>query len=324
MPYQFEEIKKVACSGAGMIGSSMAVSFALAGYPVNVYEINEPCRRKAQETVQALLESMVSLTYTTQAQATRAGQRIRFTTNPEEAFGDVQFIQENGPEKLEIKQSIVETLDRCAPRDAIICSSTSGKKISEIAANSTCRERYLAAHPFNPPHLIPLIEMTTWAGVTHQQTVKTAVAFYQAIGKEPIVLQKEKKGFVANRIAHAVWREAVSLVTEGVCTLEDVDRAVCFGPGLRYAIFGPGMIYQLSGKDGLRGCNEEFSELTGSIFADLSNISAVPSGWAELSGSQIDEEMAHMPDFKGHTNPELSSFRDRCLVELLRLHRKVK
>lgn len=323
MAFKFEEIKKVACSGAGVIGSSFAASFALAGYPTNVYEINDAAKEHAEKAVNAVFDSMIELDFASAEKVEAARKLVKYTTDPAEAFSDVQFIQENGPEKIEIKHSIVENLDKHAPADCLICSSTSGKKISEIAEHSIHKERYMGAHPFNPPHLIPLVEMTKWEGVTDPAAIEAAVAFYKAVGKEPIVLKKEMLGFIANRLAHAVWREEIAMVEDGVCTLEDADKAMCFGPGLRYAIFGPGMIYQLSGGTGLRGCSDKFAELTGTIFKDLSPLDHVPANWPELSGDQVDVEMANMPDFKGHTNEELAAFRDKCLVQLLKMHGKI-
>lgn len=323
MPYQFKDIKKVACSGAGVIGSSFAASFALGGYPTNVYEISENGMENAKKAVNAVFDSMIKLGYAEAEKVEAARTRVFFTTDPAKAFGDVQFIQENGPERLDIKRSIVKNLDTYAPADAIVCSSTTGLKISDIAAESGHPERYLGAHPFNPPHLIPLVEMARWAGITADQTVETAIAFYTALGKEPIVMKKEMPGFVANRLAHAIWREQVAMVMDGVCTLEDADKAMCFGPGLRYAIFGAGMNYQLAGAAGLRGASAKFNATTDNIFKSLYTLDHIPEEWPQISGDQVEIEMANMPDFKGHTNSELAAFRDKCLVALLKMHGKI-
>lgn len=134
---------------------------------------------------------------------------------------------------------------------------------------------------------------------------------------------KERPGFIANRLAHAIWREQIAMVMDGVCTLEDADKAMCFGPGLRYAIYGAGMIYQLSGPAGLRGAGGKFTATTNAIFQSLSDLQEVPESWPEISGDQVEAEMANMPDFKGHTNEELAAFRDKCLVQLLRMHGKI-
>lgn len=316
------DIKKVACCGAGVIGSSFAAHFALKGYPVNVYEINETALVNAQKNVDAVLDSLQAEEVITEGQKAEIKSRICYTTDPAEAFGDVQFIQENGPEKLEIKQSIVATLDQYAPDDCIVASSTSGMKISDISAKSEKAGRYVGAHPWNPPHLIPLVEIAK-SEKTDPEAVQTAVDFYRAVDKEPIVMQKEKLGFVANRLAHALWREEVAIVNEGICTLEECDTAYLFGPGLRTAIYGPGMVYELGSPVGLLGTIEKFSTMSEMVFADLSNADKYPEGFATLANDQIKDEIEHLPDFKGKTRDEQAKWRDHMLVEFLKLHHKL-
>lgn len=317
------DIKKVACCGAGVIGSSFAAHFALKGYPVNVYEISDTAVEHAKKGVNDVLDSLKAEGVISETQIKEIYGRILYTTDPKTAFGDVQFVQENGPEKIEIKQSIVAMLDQYTTDDCIIASSTSGKKISEITAKSGKAGRYVGAHPWNPPHLIPLVEIAK-SEKTDPEAVTAAVEFYRMVDKEPVVLKKEKLGFIANRLAHAIWREEVALVSEGVCTLEECDTALLYGPGLRYAIFGPGMIYELSGTDGLYGAIDKFSELTGAVFSDLSNTKGYPDNWgAEAAAAQIQEEVRHLPAFKGKTREEQAHWRDHVLVELLKLHHKL-
>lgn len=316
------DIKKVACCGAGVIGSGFAAHFSLKGYPVNVYEINDEALETAKVSVEAVLDSLKEENVITESRKVEIMGRIHYSTDPAEAFGDVQFIQENGPERLAIKQSIVATLDQYAPDNCVIASSTSGMKISEIAAHSVKVSRYVGAHPWNPPHLIPLVELAK-GEKTAPEALQTAVDFYRMVDKEPIVMKKEKLGFVANRLAHALWREEVALVNEGVCTLEDCDTALLFGPGLRNAIFGPGMIYELGSAVGLRGTVEKFSEMTEMVFADLSNATCYPEGFADMVDRQIKDEMNHLPDFKGKTTDERKKWRDHMLVEFLKLHHKL-
>jgi len=316
------DIKKVACCGAGVIGSSFAVLFALKGFPVNVYDVNEDALANSRKSVGTILGTLESENVITAEQKAEILNRINFTTDPAKAFGDVQFIQENGPEKLEIKQSIVSSLDQYAPDDCVIASSTSGMKISDIAAKSTKANRYVGAHPWNPPLLIPLVEIAK-SEATDPEAVQTAVDFYRMVDKEPIVMQKEKLGFVANRLAHALWREEVAIVNEGVCTLEECDIAYLFGPGLRTAIFGPGMVYELGSPVGLRGTIDKFSAMSEMVFADLSNASCYPEGLADMMATQIQDEIKHLPDFKGKTREEQAEWRDHMLIEFLKLHRKL-
>lgn len=316
------DIKKVACVGAGTIGASFAAHFALKGYPVNVYDVSEEMLEKGKQSVKAVLDSLKKESVITEERESEILGRIAYFTDPGKAFADVQFVQENGPEKLEIKQSIVAMLDQYTPDDCVIASSTSGMKISDITAKSEKAERYVGAHPWNPPHLIPLVEIGK-GEKTADETVQTAVDFYKAVDKEPVVMRKEKLGFVANRLAHALWREEVAIVNEGVCTLEDCDNALLFGPGLRYAIFGPGMIYELGSSAGLKGTVDMFSTMTEMVFSDLSNATQYPEGFADLVDEQIKEEIRDLPEFKGKTHEEQAKWRDHVLVQLLKLHGKL-
>ena len=316
------DIKKVACVGSGTIGSSFAAHFALKGYPVNVYDVSDAALENGKKNVKAVLDSLKDEQVIDDAGEKEILGRITFTADPAKAFGDVQFVQENGPEKLEIKQSIVAMLDQHTPDDCVIASSTSGMKISDITAKSEKASRYVGAHPWNPPHLIPLVEIGK-GEKTSAETVQTAVDFYKAVDKEPVVMQKEKLGFIANRLAHALWREEMAIVSEGVCSLKDCDNALLFGPGLRYAIFGPGMIYELGSAVGLKGTVEMFSGMSEMVFADLSNATHYPEGFAQLVDEQIKEEIKELPEFKGKTHEEQAKWRDHVLVQLLKIHGKL-
>jgi len=139
-----------------------------------------------------------------------------------------------------------------------------------------------------------------------------------------VVLNKEKRGFIANRLMHALWREEIALVCEGVCSMEDADNAWTFGPGLRLAAFGPAMNYELGGGDlGLRGCAIKFGAMTDAVFADISDMKKVPAEWADLSGDSIGPEMAHFPPVIGNTKPQIASFRDNIIISLLKMHERL-
>lgn len=316
-----EDIKKVACYGAGTIGSSFAAYFAMKKLPCAVFVRSEESAGRARAAIDKIVKSLVDFKIVENADV--INDLITITTDPKEAFSDCGFIQENGPENYEAKQKMIEIVDEYAPADAIFATSSSGLLITEMAKFSKHPERCITAHPFNPPHLIPLVEMAK-GEKTSQEVVDTAVAFYKSIGKEPIVLQKEMVGFVANRLAHALWREEIALVCEGVVTLEECDKAICYGPGLRWAIMGPGLGYELGGGSlGLKGCAIKFGAMTNMVFEDISDMKKVPDEWADLSGEQIEELKANLPDFIGHTNEEITKFRDYMLIEILKMHRKL-
>lgn len=322
-----EDIKKVACYAAGTIGSSFAAYFALKGLNCAVYIQANPDRpdrlERGRQGTMKIVDSLVNFGVITPDKVDEVKSRITFTSDPAEAFAGVGFIQENGPESYEAKQEILAVVDKYAPSDAIFATSSSGLLITEMAKLSKYPERCIGAHPFNPPHLIPLVEMTK-GEQTSQEVIDNAVAFYKRIDKEPIVLQKEKLGFVANRLAHALWREEIALVCEGVVTMEEADKAVCYGPGLRWAIFGPGMGYELGGGSlGIKGCGIKFGAMTNMVFEDISDMKTVPPEWPDISGDHIIVEKENMPDFVGHNNEDITKFRDNMLIEILKLHHKL-
>ncbi len=313
---------KVTCYASSVIGTSWATNFALRGCEVTVYDLTEDLLNHAKNMVAANLEDLARHDCLPMHQVELIVGNIRFTTDAVSAVTDAQFIQESGPERLETKQEFVRFFDRYAPEECIVASSTSGLKITDIAAQSSRPGRYIGAHPFNPPHLIPLVEITKGER-TSPETVEQAVRFYRSLDKEPIVLHKEKTGFVANRISHAVLREVMSLVHEGVCSVEDADKALTYGPGLRWAAVGQIMIGELGTTGGIREGMARFAPMNEVIFRDLENRVTVPPDWSDVAEAGIAEEKAHMPDCIGHTTQDIAAFRDRVLIELLKLHGKL-
>ena len=313
---------KVTCYASGVIGTSWATNFALKGCDVTVYDLNRELLAHANQLIRDNLRYLESQDCLHGETVETIMGRISLTTDADVALRDAEFIQESGPERLELKQSFVELFDRLAPADCIIASSTSGLRISDITAKSSHPERYVGAHPFNPPHLIPLVELTKGEH-TSPDTIERALAFYRSMDKEPIVLQKEKAGFVANRISHSVLREVMSLVNEGVCSVEDVDKALTYGPGLRWAAVGQVMVGELGTVGGIREGTLRFKALNETIFRDLENRTTVPEHWEDTAEAGIAEEKAHMPDTIGHTTEEIAQFRDHVLVSLLKLHGKL-
>lgn len=317
------DIKKVACVGSGLIGASWATNFAMKGYSVNVYDISTQQLDIAKALIQKNLNFLVEKNALSKEQADKAVSSVTYTTNLAEAVKDVQFIQESGPEKYEIKQEILATIEASTGEETIFASSTSGLLISEIAKNAKHPERCLGSHPYNPPHLIPLVEITK-GNKTSAEAVCCAVDFYQQLGKEPVVLQKEALGFIANRLQVALYREAVELVLRGVCSVEDVDKAALFGPGLRFGILGPNMIFQLGG--GVHGIKGLLTHVGPSVelwWADMADWKKWPAGWAEKAQEGVNEAMANRPKEFGQTPEEIAKFRDEMLVELLKLHKKL-
>ena len=311
-----DRYKKVALFGIGTIGAGLAAYFALKGIEVYVYARSD--RGKAR--LAAVIDTYRNLGIIDEN--TDLAALVHFSADPKEVFSDVYFVQESATEDIEEKRVNIALMEEYLPAEAIIASSSSGIPVTVMAEGAKHPERIIVAHPFNPAYLLPLMELCGGEQTT-QEVLDEAVEFYKACGKVPVVMKKEKAGFIANRLAHAVWREEVAMVAEGVCTLEDADNALCFGPGLRWAAFGPAMNYELGGsEDGLKGIIEKFGSTSDRIFADLSNMAKTPDGFANTAGEQMPEYIEKLPEHVGHTRGDIAAFRDGLIVELLKMHNK--
>ncbi len=318
-----KDIKKVAVIGCGVIGASWALLFAMKGKEVHLFDVVEDVMHAAKDKMNSNIDTLVE--NGALEEADRQAILDRVTTYPtlEEAVADVQFIQENGPERLPIKQSVLAQIEAACPADAIYASSTSGLLISDIVANAVHPERCVGGHPYNPPHLIPLVEMT-YSPKTSKENLQLAKDFYQSIGKEAVVLNKECPGFIANRLQLAVYREMIDLVMRGVCTAEDADKALVYGPGIRWAIFGHNMIMQLGNPGGLKGMMEMLGDGGDKWLADMADWKHMPNKeYGEIAQASVDEMMKNFPDYIGHDNAHCSKYRDEMLIDILKLHHKL-
>lgn len=318
------EIKKVAVlGGSGMIGSSWTTSFLWRGLPVHVYDVSEDCLKTARDRIRGNLQYLVNKGLLTQEKMNVALGLARYTTSMETAVQGVLFIQEAAPEKYDVKQALLAEVDRYAPAEAVFASSTSGLLITEIAKDSAHPERCLGAHPYNPPHLIPLIEISKGDN-TSTAVVQLTYDFYKSLGKEPIILEKEALGFIANRLSVALYREAIDLVLKGVCSVEDIDKAVCFGPGLRYALMGPNLIYHLGGGPfGIKGIMQHIGPSVELWWADMADWKKVPQDWPDMAQEGVMKEMANRPEEQGKTPEEIARWRDDGLLALLKFLNKI-
>ena len=208
---ELENIKKVACLGGGIIGSSWAITYAMHGKDVTIRDINEEQLQRSREQMKKSLDALVEAHAITTERKQEIISSVKFTLSVEEALNGAHVVQENGPERLEIKQAILEEAEKYIESDTLYASSTSGLSITDIAANAIHPERCVGAHPYNPPHLIPLVELTK-GEKTSQSVVDLAYEFYQSVGKEAVVLKKECPGFISNRLQLALYREMVDLV----------------------------------------------------------------------------------------------------------------
>jgi carnitine 3-dehydrogenase len=308
-------VQRVAVIGTGLIGASWASCFLARGLEVTASDPAPGAEAALREAVAAHWPAMEMLGLAPGA----SPERLRFLASPEAAVADAQFIQENAPEQLALKRELFRRLDAAAPAEAILASSSSTFMVSEF--QDACvhhPERVVLGHPFNPPHLIPLVEV---AGGRHSAAaaVQRAYDFYRALGKHPIVLKKEVRGHVANRLQAALWREAFFLLAEGVASVADLDAAIAHGPGLRWALLGPLLNLHLSGGPG--GFAALFGKplwrATEAVWQDLGTVS-VDAALAQRVADGIKEELAP------HGEAAVLSKRDEVLLALLDLKAKAK
>ncbi len=320
---KLQDIKKVSCVGAGVIGYSWALYMSLKGLEVTLYDITDEALALASKRVHESLKALVSNGVITDEDLVSIERRIELTTDMETAVKDVQFIIESTPEDYEVKKKIVKDIEKYTSDETIIASSTSGLLITEIASVAQHPERFIGAHPYNPPHLIPLVELTK-GDKTSEEVVDLAKSFYQSIGKEPVVLQKEALGFICNRIQMALYREVCDLVMRGVCTIEDADKAVTFGPGLRWGIMGPSLVFQLGGGQyGIAGALKHMGPSANMWLKDMTDFKEIPSKFAEIAQAGVNEELANRTKETGNDPTTLEAYRDKMLIEMLKLHGKL-
>ena len=290
--------------GTGVIGASWAAHFLAHGHDVTATDPAPGAEERLRADVAAHWPVL-------QPVEAASPERLTFTTDPGAAVADADFVQENGPEREDVKHALYAVLDEAARPDVVLASSSSGMLPTTIARGAARHpERVLVGHPFNPPHLIPLVEVVP-GEQTGEDVVERALAFYAAVGKKPIRLRQEVPGHVANRLQAALWQEAYSLVERGVATVADIDAAIANGPGLRWAVLGPFVNQHLSGgPGGLAHVLEHLGPPTEAWWRDLGQVTLTPELNAKLV-SGVDDELA------GTDPAELVARRDAVLTSLL-------
>lgn len=293
--------------GAGTIGASWAALFLAAGLKVDVFD-SAP---GAEASVRAFIaNSWPQLSALGLVRAAADPGAIAFHATPEEAVRRAQFVQESVPERLPIKHELFRRIEPALRKEAIVASSASGLMVSEMQEVWRDPGRLVLGHPFNPPHLIPLVEVLgnerTSAGV-----IERAEAFYAACGKVTIRVRKEVPGHVANRLQAALWREAVNLVIEGVASAGDVDKAISAGPGLRWAVFGPHMLFSLaSGNQGLEEFCARYGDSMKRWWATMSTPELTPAtGRLLTEGVKVEQA--------GRSLDEIAQERDARIIRVL-------
>jgi len=305
-------IRRVAIIGTGVIGASWAALFLAKGLDVVATDIAP----NAEAELNRFVESVWPVLRRLGLSPCAADAKLTFTHDLAEAVRGADLVQENGPERIEFKQKLYGQLDELLPPDVIIASSSSGLTMSEIQKGCGSHpERCVIGHPFNPPHLVPLVEIVGGAK-TSEETIERAKAFYTAMGKRPIRLNKEVPGHVANRLQAALSREVYHLVAEGVVSATDADTALSWGPGLRWGIMGSLLLNHLGGGQG--GIEHFFQQFAGPMTAWW-KVLGQPVLTPEVQKLLIDSVYSEV-----HTRSidELAAERDELLLGLIELRAK--
>jgi 3-hydroxyacyl-CoA dehydrogenase len=305
--------ESIAIIGTGVIGSSWAAFFAAKGFQVRMWDVDAiRCQKGHQQAVDTieLLQARGILSEDGIAESTA---RITITDGLAQAVEDVQLVQESVAENYAVKQQVFKALDAETGSDVILASSSSGLLMTEIQKVTRHPGRCLIAHPFNPPHLIPLVELVP-GDATDAKTIATMKRFYEALGKVPVVLKKAVPGHIANRLALALWREAVDLVVQGIASVEDVDKAVCAGPGLRWAIMGPHMIYHLGGGEGgMDHFIDHFGPAVKTWWESMATWTSLPPETKDVLIEGLKKEMGD------RSLAEINRRRDEKLIKMLKI-----
>ena len=302
------QVKRVAVLGAGTIGASWAAWFLSRGLQVTVWDPDPAAEDHVRRFIANAWPTLQRLGMTADA----SPDAWRFVPAPQDAVRGAAFVQENAPERMEIKQALFAQIEPALPPDAILASSSSGLIMSEMQAGLRAAPRMAIGHPFNPPHLIPLVEVVAGKD-TAPATVDWCLAFYRQIGKQPIHIRKEAAGHLANRLQAALFRAAVRGGARGLARVEDVDTAITAGPGLRWAIFGPHMTFHLGGGEG--GMPHMLRQF-GPAFATWWSTMTTPALTDAVCKQIIDGVMA---EAHGRGIADLARERDAKLVALLEL-----
>ncbi len=298
------DVTTVGVIGAGTIGASWAAYYLSRGLAVSASDPAPDAADRIRRFVDRAWPALTTLGLADGADPSG----LRFDADPGAAAAGTDFIQESGPDRAETKQALLERVGAAAGPDVIIASSSSNLTPSVIQARCPHPERVVIGHPFNPPHLIPLVEVCGGAQ-TDPAVVDRAVAFYRAMGKHPIRLRKEMPGHVSNRLQAAIWREAAYLVEQGVVDVADVDAAVAQGPGIRWALMGPALTHHLGGGEG--GLRHLWKNFGPAILWPHLGAQADSPALLEALVDGVEREA------EGRTMEQWASWRDEKLVAIL-------
>lgn len=300
-------IQSVALVGAGVIGSGWAARFAFAGVDVEIFDPSLDCQRIVGEVFENARCAWQQLELAAPKEGT-----VRFASSVAEAVEAADFVQESAPENVEKKQQILAEIDKSTPPDTIIASSTSGLKPSSLQAKLTHPERLVVGHPFNPVYLLPLVEVCG-GEQTAPWAVDKALEVYDSVFMKPLHIRTEIDAFVADRLLEALWREALWLVKDGVATTAEIDDAIRYGFGLRWAQMGIFETYRIAGGEG--GMAHFMGQFGPTLQLPWTKLTDVPELNDELVSTLVEQSDVQSG---GYTVRELGRMRDRNLVGILK------
>ncbi|WP_371789029.1 3-hydroxyacyl-CoA dehydrogenase NAD-binding domain-containing protein [Streptomyces albidoflavus] len=302
-----ENVRRVACVGAGVIGGGWVAHFLARGYDVTAWDPAPDAAQKLRRLVDAAWPALTSLGLAEVA----SPDRLTVTETLEQAVADAEFVQESAPEKLDLKRDLLTRLDAATPPGVVIASSTSGYPMTDMQTTAADPSRLVVGHPFNPPYLIPLVEVVGGEH-TDPAAVAWAARFYEAAGKSVITMNNEVPGFIANRLQEALWREALHMVANGEATVRDIDLSITEGPGLRWAVMGPMLTFALAGGEG--GMAHMLDHFGPSL----------KSPWTRLEAPELDRELYDAvvagcdEAADGRSIADLVAERDKGVIDVLR------
>jgi 3-hydroxyacyl-CoA dehydrogenase len=304
-------IRRIAIVGTGVIGASWAAQYLARGFDVVATDPAPNAEENLRKYVDEAWEQLEEIGLSPGA----SRDRLSFTKDMKQALAKADFVQENGPERPDFKTKLFADMDAATPVDSIIASSSSG--ITPSVMQSACKhpERVLVGHPFNPPHIIPLVEVVGGTK-TSPEAIEKAMQFYTSIGKKAIHLRKELPGHVANRLQAALYREMLYLIQEGVLSVEETDTAVCYGPGLRWGVMGQSLQWHLGGgAGGIKHFMEHLMDPLAGMMKALGNPNITP----DLKQTVVEGAMR---EAGGRSVDQLAQEENHVIIGLLKLRAK--
>jgi 3-hydroxyacyl-CoA dehydrogenase len=293
-------VHRIAIVGTGVIGASWAALYLARGFDVVATDPGPNAEANLRHYIDEAWAALTTLGLSPKG----SPDHLEFTLDMKKALAEADFVQENGPERADFKIKLFADMDAATPIDSIIASSSSGLTMSVMQSACKYPERCVTGHPFNPPHLIPLVEVVA-GEKTSPEAVQQAISFYTSIGKKPIHVRKEVVGHVANRLQAALYREVVYLIEKGVLDVTDADAAVCWGPGLRWGLMGPNLLFHLGGgQGGIQHFMDHLSGPLASWWKDLGTQTeftpgikqTIIDGTLQEAGSRSIDQLAHERD----------------------------